>query len=92
MRHSKVGIVGKDDSRVAIDRLVVLSRRTGQSTDRPTQGLHALWKESVSARAQPPVIVGAEQVLREAGGPVSGCIPRGIPRQGGKVVALGCIL
>ena len=36
------------------------------------------------------MIVGTEKVQREAGGPVSGCILGGIPRQGGKVVAPGC--
>ena len=44
-----------------------------------------------SVRELSPVIVGTEKVLREASGPVSGCIPSCIPtRQSGKVVARGC--
>ena len=72
-------------------RTVVLSRKrrlnvqSGSRTDCTHCG-----KKAWSVRALPPVTVDTEQVPREAGGPVSGCTPNGIPRQGGQVVALGC--
>ena len=79
-----MGIVRKDGSGVVIDCV------TGRSYSHEGGGRHALWEAGASVRAWPPMIVGTQRALREAGGPLSGCITRGIPRQGGQMVALGC--